>query len=331
MFRYLLTSLSVERKLHLSNISIEVNKSSCEMFKFCRVVAAPPLSWRQHQPTRRRSSMVSLMEADLPPAHDSLVTSSSTAEKSSLASGPSATPSPSSFVLKSKFLSNRDAFQYGDEHEGASSSHFSVNAPPSALEELAAQQTELRKAFEKQVSIRLQRRQPLIQAGPSQKSGQADKFVNVPLLPAAYLQSREVVGPDINAERLHNVIQRNALLQSSEKTQFRCLSCFHVFESRPSVKLLRPNGAPSTSWERAEVETERDAQARDNTRRSPRSIAKAAHPGRRMRQEGQCPTRCPMCRSNRVQWMMDYVQRKTVQRLTREDRPLFAPSSVLSK
>jgi hypothetical protein len=236
-----------------------------------------------------------------------------------------ASSSPLVHVTPSRFFSPRDAMTIATDpvaissRADSSSGASSAKEVPSALASLADSQKTLRRQFESRPLIAFRRDRRRFPQGP--------ETVEVPLLPASYLATRDVTGPDVNTELLHESIQRNALLQTRDKTHFRCLRCFHIFETRPSVELLRTT-SEVTSWEKNFKNAARKRQRAMDCRR-PSLAAKQAAPFRRLLQERAEPTQCPMCRSRKCQWLLDYVHRKTVQRATSvNDGPFFSSSGV---
>jgi hypothetical protein len=260
----------------------------------------------------------------------------------------SAASSSSALVETSRFFTSRDAMLFGGEVVCSGRDARSACTPggpaassPSALQALADAQATLRHEFATRPHIAFRRRQmaPARALTPQPSSAtSASPTVEVPLLPTAYLARRDTLpgGPDVAAERLHDAIQRSALLQSAEKTHFRCLRCFHVFQARPSVALLRPGGTAETSWEKESAKQDlKDATAlsRRGKRPSYRPTHEAPaffpgggkgggrssspHWGRGKHHAAAEPTCCPLCKSHTCQWLMEYAHRKTVMHATR--------------
>lgn len=135
--------------------------------------------------------------------------------------------------------------------------------------------------------------------------------VHVPLMPPQYLQERRLLKQPLSlrddAEQLHLVAARNALVQSDEPQHFRCLRCFHIFVGRPST--LFADSVQQTRVEVAKLEQDR----RDALRIAKRpSLRKAVYSVARQQQRRQDdPSCCPKCTSKKVQWAMEYVHQKT--------------------
>ncbi|RHW69247.1 hypothetical protein DPX39_100137800 [Trypanosoma brucei equiperdum] len=116
--------------------------------------------------------------------------------------------------------------------------------------------------------------------------------------------SREVVEHSL---LLHRTVTKSKLVQSSEKTLFRCLRCFHVYAARPRT-LLR--GEVAQSWLEYEAEAEKEERARQLARR-PHLRKKKYSIGRQRASLANDPRCCPLCRSTKAQWMMEYVHHHT--------------------
>ncbi|CUI15208.1 Hypothetical protein, putative [Bodo saltans] len=141
------------------------------------------------------------------------------------------------------------------------------------------------------------------------------KYVDVPLLPPAYLRQRAAKHStgyvpddgDEDAERLHLAAARNILAQSDEPQLFRCLRCFHVFKAVPQT-ILR------TKVEQMQLEVaemERNRKDAERISRNPR-LRKTLHSvGRRRAANAENLKGCPSCQSNRVQWALEYVHHRT--------------------
>lgn len=143
---------------------------------------------------------------------------------------------------------------------------------------------------------------------------QVAKDVAVPLFPPLYLQQQKFTTAacradpeEQGAQQLQLAITRNHLAQVSERQPFRCLRCFHVFEGKPSTLLEEKVHNSAVELRRAQ-----DHKNRLMTIAKRPSLRKKVHSAMRQRREWEKdPTCCPQCRSEKVQWLMEYAHHRT--------------------
>lgn len=194
-----------------------------------------------------------------------------------------------------------------------------------SLDLLEAQQAALRTMFNdpKRRCIRMrkdltclreERRVFRLSHGRAPSSKEVSPFVDVDLSPVAALKLTKHLSPHssirdvvVRGILLQRNITRSKLVQSGEKTLFRCLSCFHVYAACPRT-LLRDEVA--YSWmqyeaERATVDRARELARRPQLRKQKYSV------GRQQSAFAENPKCCPSCGSARAEWLMEYVHHRT--------------------
>nr|CCC94347.1 conserved hypothetical protein [Trypanosoma congolense IL3000] len=208
-----------------------------------------------------------------------------------------------------------------DAHCGATNESHQ----PSSLQMLNSQQTALRNMFNdaERHCIRMRKDLKWLKKenrdftrshGRPPTYKEVPPHVDVALAPVAALKLTKCLSPHSCSRQLvehslllHQDVVRNKLVQSNQKTLFRCLRCFHVYTARPRT-LLR--GGAGQSWLEFEEEVERKERLKQLSR-SPQLRKKKYSIGRRCAAAADDPQCCPMCESPRAQWAMEYVHYRT--------------------
>lgn len=104
--------------------------------------------------------------------------------------------------------------------------------------------------------------------------------------------------------------------EAARRLPFRCLRCFHVFEALPSKLLGCKEGNSETSLSLgsvAAIECERSHQLKRAVKfrsRGQYAAWKSMNTiAARREEEQRNPTRCPKCRGDNVQWLMEFCHR----------------------
>ncbi|KAH8611306.1 hypothetical protein ERJ75_000936400 [Trypanosoma vivax] len=150
--------------------------------------------------------------------------------------------------------------------------------------------------------------------GRAPTGGEVTPFVDVALAPVAALKllkhlpshssTRELVEHSL---LLQQSVRQNKLVQSNDQTMFRCLRCFHIYVARPRA-LLRDK--VEHSWLEYDALRTRATLER-KIARCPSLRKKITSVGRRRSAEVESPRCCPLCRSVKAQWVMEYVHHRT--------------------
>ncbi|EKF31231.1 hypothetical protein MOQ_004933 [Trypanosoma cruzi marinkellei] len=162
--------------------------------------------------------------------------------------------------------------------------------------------------------LREERRAFQLSHGRSPSNKEVSPFVDIELSPIAALKlskylsrhssARDVV---VRSILLQQSITRNRIVQSSEKTLFRCLRCFHVYSARPRTLLRDELGH---SWMQYEAERKKVSLAKELAH-CPQLRKRKYSVGKQHKALMEDPHCCPSCGSPKAQWFMEYVHYRT--------------------
>ncbi|RNF11699.1 hypothetical protein TraAM80_00783 [Trypanosoma rangeli] len=205
------------------------------------------------------------------------------------------------------------------------SCEVNAGAPFASLDTLRAQQTALRALFAdaKRRSIRMRKdrrwlreeRRAFQQShGHAPSNKEVSPFVDVELSPVAALKLAKHLSQHSSAREtviqnilLQQSVTRSRLVQSGEKTLFRCLRCFRVYAAHPRTLLRDEVGH---SWMQYEAERNKVGMSRELAR-CPRLRKRKYSVGQQRKALAEDPRCCPSCGSPKAQWFMEYVHHST--------------------
>ncbi|KAF8292467.1 hypothetical protein TcYC6_0116140 [Trypanosoma cruzi] len=162
--------------------------------------------------------------------------------------------------------------------------------------------------------LREERRAFQLSHGRPPSNQEVSPFVDIELSPVAALKlskclsrhssARDVV---VRSILLQQSITRNRIVQSGEKTLFRCLRCFHVYSARPRTLLRDEVGH---SWMQYEAERKKVSVAKELAH-CPQLRKRKYSVGKQRKALMEDPHCCPSCGSPKAQWFMEYVHYRT--------------------
>ncbi|RNF25951.1 uncharacterized protein Tco025E_01797 [Trypanosoma conorhini] len=207
----------------------------------------------------------------------------------------------------------------------ARSGEANAGPPFPSLDTLKAQQTALRTMFAgaKRRCIRMRKDRGWLREerrvfqkshGHAPSDKEVSPFVDVELSPVAALKLAKHLSPHSSAREavvqsilLQQNATRSRLVESGEKTLFRCLRCFHVYSARPRTLLRDEVGH---SWMQYEAERQKVSMARELAR-CPQLRKRKYSVGQQRKALADDPRCCPSCGSPKAQWFMEYVHHST--------------------